>query len=107
MKMQSELYLILDNIRSLHNVGSMFRTADAFGVTKIYLCGYTGKPVDRLGKPVKEITKTALGAEHAVPWEYAKHTWRIVEALKDRGVHVVALENNVKGVVSLEKFRAR
>src|SRR3989338_8403889 len=100
MKAQKILYLILDNIRSLHNVGSIFRTADAFGVAKIYLCGYTGKPVDRLGKPVKEITKTALGAERSMPWEYAKHAWRVVEMLKNRGVYVVALENNVKGTVS-------
>ena len=56
------VYLIADRIRSLHNVGSLFRTADAFGVTKLYLCGYTGAP------PRKEIAKVALGAEQTVPW---------------------------------------
>jgi len=97
----STTYLILDNIRSLHNVGSMFRTADAFGVSKIYLCGYTGKPVDRMGKPVKEIEKTALGAEKTVPWECARNAWRVIEKLKKEGVRVLALENNVPGAISL------
>jgi len=80
------LYLILDRIRSLYNVGSLFRTADAFGVSKIYLCGYTGAP------PRKEISKVALGAEQTVPWEKRGQTWKVVEELKNKGVHVVALE---------------
>lgn len=98
-------YLILDNIRSLHNVGSMFRTADALGVAKIYLCGYTGRPIDLLGRPAREIAKTALGAERAVPWEHAKHAWRVVEELKRNGVRVIALENNVPGAIPLEKCK--
>lgn len=101
--MHSSIYLILDNIRSLHNVGSIFRTADAFGVSKIYLCGYTGKPVDRLGKPVKEIEKTALGAEKTVPWEYVQHAWRIMEKLKKEGAQILALENNVPVAVALDQ----
>lgn len=107
IKMPEEVYLVLDNIRSLHNVGSMFRTADAFGVAKIYVCGYTGKPIDRLGNPVKEIAKTALGAERTVPWEHVKHTWRVVEMFKKRGVRVIALENNVRGTISLEKYKPK
>lgn len=101
------IFLILHNIRSLHNVGSIFRTADAFGVAKIYLCGYTGSPYDRLGKPVKEVAKTALGAERTVPWERVQHTWRVMDMLNRQGVHVVALENNVRGAVSLQKFKPR
>ena len=80
--------LIADRIRSLHNVGSLFRTADAFGVAKIYLCGYTGTP------PRQEITKVALGAENSVPWEKRAQTWKLVEELQASGVCVVALEIN-------------
>ncbi len=106
MSIANSFCLILDNIRSLHNVGSIFRTADAFGVSKIYLCGYTGSPVGRDGKPVKEIAKTALGAEKSVPWEHLRHTWRVIEMLKKRGVQIVVLENNVSvPATSLEKFK--
>ncbi len=83
------IYLIADRIRSLHNVGSFFRTADAFGVAKIYLCGYTGTP------PRKEISKVALGAEETVPWEKRGQTWKLVEELQKKGIQVVALEINV------------
>ena len=82
-----KLYVVCHNIRSLHNVGSIFRTADAAGVTRLYLCGYTGYP------PRKEISKVALGAEKAVPWEYHFHTWQVLERLKLQGVQIVALEN--------------
>ncbi|MDO8558526.1 MAG: RNA methyltransferase [bacterium] len=103
-----KIYLILDNIRSLHNVGSMFRTADAFGVSKIYLCGYTGRPIGRDGRPVKEIAKTALGAEKSVPWKHERHTWRVIEMLKKEGVRIVALENNTPfRAVALTRFKPR
>ena len=102
-----KIYLILDNIRSLHNVGSMFRTADAFGVSKIYLCGYTGRPVDRVGRPVKEIEKTALGAQNTVPWEYVQQGRRVIERLKREKVQTVALENNVSGTAALKNFSPR
>ncbi len=85
-KKKREIFLICHNIRSLHNVGAMFRTADVFGVSKIYLCGYTGTP------PRKEITKVALGAEEWIPWEYKKQTGRLLQKLKSAGVRVVALE---------------
>ena len=84
-----ELYAICHNIRSLHNVGSIFRTADAAAVTRLYLCGYTGHP------PRSEIGKVALGAEQTVPWEHHAHTWRVLERLKSWGVEIVALENNI------------
>ena len=90
--MHRTIFLIADRIRSLYNVGSLFRTADAFGVKKLYLCGYTGAP------PRKEITKVALGAEQTVPWEKRGQTWKVVEELQARGVHVVALEQTKKSV---------
>lgn len=78
--------LILDNVRSLNNVGSAFRTADAFLIEKIYLCGITGTP------PHREITKTALGATDAVDWEYHKDTFELVKALKEEGHTVYSIE---------------
>ena len=98
MSMLREIYLIVDRVRSLHNVGSLFRTADAFGVTKIYLCGYTGVP------PRKEIAKVALGAENTVPWEKRGQPWKVVEELKAQGVQVVALEQTLKAR-PLQKFK--
>jgi tRNA G18 (ribose-2'-O)-methylase SpoU len=74
--MKKEIFIILDNIRSRENVGSIFRTADAAGVGNIYLCGITPTP------PHEKISKTALGAENYIPWEYHKQTWRLLEKLK-------------------------
>lgn len=86
------LYAILHNIRSLHNVGSIFRTADAAGVAKMYLCGITGTP------PRKEIAKVALGAEQHVPWEYARRTVDVIKKLKKQGVCIVALEKTSNSI---------
>ncbi len=97
-----ELYVVCHNIRSLHNVGSIFRTADAAGVTKLYLCGYTGHP------PRKEINKVALGAEKTVLWDYHTHTWQLLERLRSWGVQIVALENNLDlPSVDFRRFRPR
>ncbi len=85
-----DFYVICDNIRSTFNVGAIFRTADAAGITKIYLCGYTPCP------PRYEIEKVALGAEKTVPWEHVPQTWRLLERLKTQGVQIVALENNIE-----------
>jgi len=79
--------VLLDNIRSLYNVGSIFRTSDAAGVEKIYLCGITGQP------PRAEIHKAALGAEDSVPWEYFEKPVQILERLKSEGFKIVALEH--------------
>ncbi|MEK7583095.1 MAG: TrmH family RNA methyltransferase [Patescibacteria group bacterium] len=76
------MFLILHNVRSAYNVGSIFRTADAAGVEKIFLCGYTPTPA----------TKTALGAEATVPWEHHAQTWRLLKELKRQDIHIVALE---------------
>lgn len=89
--------LILDNIRSLNNVGSVFRTADAFRAQKLYLCGITGQP------PHRDITKTALGATESVDWEYAADVVILVEQLKAEGWVVAAIEQ-AEGSTSLTDF---
>ena len=76
-----ECAVLLHNIRSTHNVGSMFRTADSAGVSKIYLSGYTPTPTDKFGRPRKDIAKVALGAEKTVPWEYIKNPKTLIKKL--------------------------
>ncbi|MEI7424991.1 MAG: RNA methyltransferase [Candidatus Staskawiczbacteria bacterium] len=93
-----EFYVICDNIRSLENVGSIFRTSDALGVSKIFLCGITGTP------PQHKISKTALGAEETIPFEYYKQTSRLIDKLKKEKIQVVALEQDKKSV-SYNKFK--
>ncbi len=83
---KSPLVLILDNVRSLNNVGSAFRTADAFGIGKIFLCGITGTP------PHRDIQKTALGATESVEWEYCLNTMEAVEKLISQDYKLCALE---------------
>lgn len=83
---KTPLIIILDNIRSLNNIGSVFRTADAFLIEKIYLCGITAQP------PHKDIQKTALGATDSVVWEYAENTEDVVAKLQSEGVFVAAIE---------------
>jgi len=83
---KTPLIIILDNIRSLNNIGSVFRTADAFLVKKIYLCGITAKP------PHKDIQKTALGATDSVDWEYAENVMDVVQKLQNEGVFVASIE---------------
>lgn len=89
--------IILDNIRSQNNVGSVFRTSDAFRIAKIYLCGITSTPENR------EVHKTALGAEDAVDWEYAKDTLDIVRRLKTEGYRILSIEQ-AENTTSLENF---
>ncbi len=89
---QLPVAVLLDNVRSLYNVGSFFRTGDAAGIEKLYLCGITGRP------PKGAITKTALGAEASVPWE---HTWEpepLVGDLRVRGYEIAAVETSVHAV---------
>jgi tRNA G18 (ribose-2'-O)-methylase SpoU len=86
---QNHFVAVLDNIRSLHNVGSIFRSADGAGVDMLYLCGMTGAP------PRPEIRKAALGAEDHVAWEYFKTTEEALGKLKAEGYHLVALENSI------------
>lgn len=97
---KQEIALVLDNIRSLYNVGSMFRTADGFGVAKIYLCGITGTP-DQHG-----VQKVALGAERSVPWEKTGQTWATLERLRREGFSLVGLEK-CAGSIPLSRFKPR
>jgi len=90
--MPKEIYLILDNIRSMQNVGSIFRTADAAGVSKIYLCGITPKP------PRKEIDKAALGAIDFVNWQYQEDIKSLISTLKKDNVRVIALEQDPEAI---------
>ena len=92
-KKKTPLIVILDNIRSMNNVGSIFRTADAFAVEKIYLCGITATP------PNKEITKTALGATESVEWEYREDVVALVKELKQQGVQSFMLEQTDRSVM--------
>ena len=87
------LIVILDNIRSLNNIGSVFRTSDAFLIEKIYLCGITAKP------PHKDIHKTALGATDSVEWEYVEDTLELVEKLKEEKIKVLAIEQAEKSTM--------
>ncbi len=90
--------LILNDVRSLNNVGSVFRTADAFRAERLYLCGITGQP------PHRDITKTALGATESVAWEYAPDVLTLVNDLQQNGWMVVAVEQ-AEGSTSLADFR--
>ena len=87
-----KVIVVLDNIRSTFNVGSIFRTADALGVGEIILCGTTPAPVDRFGRVRKDIAKVSLGAEKNVPWKYEKSTWNAVRKLKKAGWKIIAVE---------------
>ena len=91
------LAVILDEVRSLHNIGSVFRTSDAFLVERIYLCGITATP------PHPEMHKTALGAEDTVDWKYVKHTFEAVEELHNEGYTVLAIEQ-VEGSTMLDEL---
>lgn len=94
---KTPLVIILDNIRSLHNVGSVFRTADAFLIEKIYLCGITACP------PHKDITKTALGATENVSWEFYEDPKEVVLQLKNKGYQVFAIEQTENSSSLLHK----
>ncbi len=98
-------YVILHNIRSAHNVGSIFRTADGAGVTKIFLCGYTPTPTDRFGRPVLEIEKTSLGATTSVVWEHIHTTEECVARLKQQNVCIVAVEQHEHAIPYTEYTR--
>ncbi len=91
-------YIILHNIRSVYNVGSAFRTADALGIDKIFLTGYTPTPLDRFKQLRKDLAKVALGAEKTLAWEYVKNPAVLVDRLRGEGVQCVAVEQFEKSV---------
>lgn len=88
--------ILLHNVRSAHNVGSIFRTADAAGVSTVYLSGYTPRPLDRFGRAQKEIAKTALGAERFLTWEYAMTPDAIVKKLRADGYRIIGVEQEAR-----------
>ncbi len=89
---------VLDNLRSVHNVGSIFRTSNAVGIEKIYLCGTTPTPLDKKGERRKDFAKVALGAEDTVTWEYYELTVDCVKKLKAEGFYILALEQDNNSV---------
>ena len=95
---KTPIIVILDDIRSLHNIGSVFRTSDAFLIEKIYLCGITAVP------PNKEIHKTALGATETVTWEYAKDVLEVVNQLKQENAKVYSVEQT-ENAIMLDNFQ--
>ncbi|RZV62012.1 MAG: TrmH family RNA methyltransferase [Flavobacteriaceae bacterium] len=95
---KTPIIVILDNIRSLNNVGSVFRTCDAFLIQKVYLCGITAQP------PHKDINKTALGSTESVDWEYVENTIDLVKALKSQNINICSIEQAHKSI-ALHEFQ--
>lgn len=100
-----EAVIILENIRSAQNVGAIFRTADAIGISKIYLVGYTPAPLDKFSRPSKEIAKTALGAEKTIAWESFSEMLALTTHLKKEGFTMVAVEQT-KDAIDYKNFEA-
>lgn len=94
--MRHPLSVILHNVRSAHNVGSIFRTADAAGVSHIYLSGYTPAPLDRFKREQRDIAKTALGAEGAVSWSAHRSLPKLLSTLRRKGIQIVGVEQDVR-----------
>lgn len=105
--MKTKVHILLPDIRSAYNVGSIFRSADCFGVEKIYLSGTTPTPIDRFGRAVsgaqKEISKTALGAEKDIDWEYLSDVNKFLKSIKKEKFSIVSIEQDKKSI-SLENF---
>lgn len=100
MENMPNTYLLLDNIRSVHNVGSIFRTADTIGIKKILCAGTTPTPIDRFGRKRKDFAKVSLGAEESVPWEYEKDAVEFISKFKKENpkAKIIALEQSGKSV---------
>lgn len=90
--------ILLHNIRSEHNVGSIFRTADSAGVSKIYISGYSPAPVDKYGRGVRAIKKTALGADSTVSWERINNPQKIIKELRKEKFQIIGIEQDKKSV---------
>jgi tRNA G18 (ribose-2'-O)-methylase SpoU len=102
------IYLLLDNIRSVHNVGSIFRTAETLGISKIYCVGTTPVPIDRFGRKRKDFAKVALGTENMVAWEYIEEPKAVdlIEKLKKEGFQIIALEQ-AKNSIDYKKIKIK
>lgn len=105
-KKKDEVFVLLHDIRSVHNVGSMWRTANATGVNKIFLSGYTPQPIDRFGRERKDFAKVALNSQNSVGWEYAENPLSLIKQLKKEGVFVVAIEQ-AKNSVDYKKAQIK
>lgn len=104
-KEQKEIRVILHNIRSAHNVGSIFRTSDARGVSRIYISGYTPAPKDKFGRIRKEIAKTALGGEFTVSWS-KENIFKVIEKLKKEGFEIICIEQ-YKNSISYQNLKTK
>lgn len=98
------MVVLLPDIRSAHNVGSIFRTCDAAGVSRVVLSGYSPRPVDKFGRVQKEIAKTALGGEKTIPWIYEKSTKSAINDLKEEGFSIVGVEL-LEGAIDYRKYK--
>ncbi|MEI6042149.1 MAG: TrmH family RNA methyltransferase [bacterium] len=93
-----DVVVVLPDIRSAHNVGSVFRTSDAAGVNNIYISGYSPTPLNKFNRPQPEIAKTALGAEKSIPWKYFESHTSMLNSLKKDGFKIVAVEQTKDSV---------
>lgn len=98
VEVKKEIAVLLHDIRSTHNVGSVFRTSDSLGVNKIYLSGYTPTPVDKFGRARKDISKVALGAEKTLAWEFVDSGEKLIKKLKKEGWQIVCVEQSKNSV---------
>jgi len=105
-KKTKEICLILHNLRSVYNVGSIFRTADTCGISKIYLTGYTPTPKDRFGNLRGDLSKVALGAEKNIPWEKHRYVSEAIKKLKKEGSYIVSVEQS-KNSKDYKNFKAQ
>lgn len=96
--MTKEVYVLLHNIRSTHNVGSIFRTADSVGVNKIYFSGFTPTPTDKFDRARKDIAKVALGAEKSIVWESISDLKKLIQKLKKEKFQIIGIEQNKNSV---------
>ncbi len=102
--MKKEVVVLVHDIRSTHNVGSIFRTSDAVGVKKIYLSGFSPAPVDKFSRPRKDIAKVSLGAEKTIPWECIDDPEKLIKKYKKSGFEIVGLEQSERSI-DYKKFK--
>ena len=103
---EKQIYLILHNIRSIQNVGAIFRTADAAGMSKIFLTGYTPAPIDRFGRTRGDFAKTALGAQNIMAWESINSINFLIKRLKKEKIKIIAIEQS-KNAIDYKKIKIK
>ena len=106
MTKEKQIYLILHNIRSIQNVGAIFRTADAAGMSKIFLTGYTPAPIDRFGRTRGDFAKTALGAQNIMAWESINSINFLIKRLKKEKIKIIAIEQS-KNAIDYKKIKIK